>query len=148
MAFSIRTFAKQVLFLLLCIITLLADISIHALELCGVQRPKSTRIGYIMSFLLLTLMVSFWVGTTKTTTTTPTVYTDWFFPKLLISFEFHVYDSIPSALTLLFRAVALGLLSIVLLIYRTICFALAVLTLLLSSHVQVFFVLILAVVWL
>ena len=100
-----------------------------------------------MSILLLTLMVSFWVGTTKTTTT-PTVYTDWLFPKLLISFEFHVYDSIPSALTLLFRAVALGLLSIVLLIYRLICFALAVLTLLLSSHVHVFIVLILAVVWL
>ena len=138
---------KKLTLLLLLTITLPTDIFIHGLEFCGVRPPKSTRLGYVMTLVCLTLVVNyFWVGSTKTTT--PTVPASWLFSDRLASFTIEIHDSVPSALMLLTRAIVLGSFSIVLLLYRFLVSFLWILTLLISSQAQIWLIIVCAAIWL
>ena len=87
--------------------------------------------------------------TTTTKTTTPTVSSlaSWFFSDRLASFTIEIHDSVPSALLLLIRAIVLGSFSIVLLLYRFLVSLLWILTLLISSQMQIVLILICAAIW-
>ena len=139
---------RKLTLLMLLSVTLPTDIFIHCLEFVGVRPPKSTRLGYVTTFVCLTLVVNFfWVGSTKTTTPTVSSLASWFFSDRLASFTIEIHDSVPSALLLLIRAIVLGSFSIVLLLYRFLVSLLWILTLLISSHMQIVLLLVFAAIW-